>query len=169
MKIIGIVGWKNNGKTTLIEGLVTHFAAMGLSVSTIKHAHHDFDIDHPGKDSYRHRQAGAEQVIVASKARWALVHELRGAEEPSLEELLAQLKPVDLVIVEGFKQHNHPKIDVVLDETATPIHANGDPSIIAAACKNPYLRVQVPILPLDEPALVADFIIEHLHMSPAYA
>lgn len=108
-------------------------------------------------------------MIVASRARWAMVHELRGAVEPTLEELLAQLKPVDLVIVEGFKKHDHPKIEVILDKTVTPLHATGNPSIIAAACKNPYLRAGVPVLPLDEPALVADFIVEFLHLSPAYA
>jgi molybdopterin-guanine dinucleotide biosynthesis protein B len=166
MKVIGIVGWKNNGKTTLIEKLVTHFAASGLRVSTVKHAHHAFDIDHQGKDSYRHRAAGAYEVIVASKARWALIHESRGEEETELDQLLAHLAPADLVVVEGFKQHAHPKIEVVLDESAPPLWQNPDHNIVAIACKNTDIRAPVPVLPLDMPEITARFILDYLKIDP---
>ena len=104
MKLWGVVGWKNTGKTGLMERLVTEFTARGLRVSTLKHAHHSFDIDHPGKDSHRHRMAGATQVLLASRNRWALMHELRDEEEPTLEALLTKLAPVDLVLIEGYKR-----------------------------------------------------------------
>lgn len=164
MKVIGIVGWKNNGKTTLIEKLISHFVNSNLRVSTIKHAHHDFDIDHKGKDSHRHRSAGAHEVVVASKARWALIHELRGENEPELEQLLACLAPVDLVIVEGFKRHAHPKIEVILDETAREVFHDPDQNIIAVASKNLNLRTDVAILSLDEPREVAKFILDSLQI-----
>ena len=111
MKLYGIVGWKNAGKTGVMERLVTEFTTRGLRVSTLKHAHHAFDIDRPGKDSHRHRMAGAQEVLVASKDRWALMHELRGAAPPPLSELLARLSPVDIVLVEGWKGDPHPKIE----------------------------------------------------------
>jgi len=111
MKIFGVTGWKNSGKTGLMERLITEFTARGLSVSSIKHAHHSFDIDHPGRDSYRHRDAGARQVLLASRNRWALMHELRNEDEPSLGDLLKQLLPVDLVLIEGYKRDRHPKIE----------------------------------------------------------
>ena len=166
MKIIGIIGWKNNGKTTLIEKLVEGWVSMGLSVSTIKHAHHDFDIDHFGKDSYRHRAAGAQEVIVASKMRWALIHEAREEKEANLEQLLALLAPTDLVIVEGYKHHAHPKIEVVLDAAVVPISQNGDSSIIAVACMDQNFKSDLPKLPLNQPAVVAKFILDHLHIAP---
>lgn len=112
MKVFGITGWKNAGKTTLVERLVTNITGRGLRVSTVKHAHHDFDIDQPGRDSHRHRMAGAEQVLVASARRWALMTELRGAPEPPLDALLAALAPVDLVLVEGFKRDPLPRIEI---------------------------------------------------------
>lgn len=110
MRVYGVTGWKNSGKTTLVERLVAEITGRGLTVSTVKHAHHGFDADHPGKDSYRHRAAGAAQVLVASRDRWALMSELRGGEAPSLAELLARLDPVDLVLVEGYKRDRHPKM-----------------------------------------------------------
>ena len=112
MRVFGLAGWSGSGKTTLMTALIPEFVARGLAVSTIKHAHHAFDIDQPGKDSWRHRQAGAREVIVASNRRWALMRELREAPEPSLDELLQKMSPVDLVHVEGFKRHPHPKIEV---------------------------------------------------------
>src|SRR5260370_2180616 len=112
MRIFGLAGWSGSGKTTLLAALIPELSARGLSVSTIKHAHHDFDIDRPGKDSWRHRQAGAREVMVASVRRWALMRELRGDPEPSLDELVIRLGPVDVVIVERFKRHPLPKIVV---------------------------------------------------------
>lgn len=164
MKIIGIIGWKNSGKTTLIEKLVEGWVSIGLRISTIKHAHHDFDIDHPGKDSYRHRAAGAQEVIVASRMRWALIHEAREEKEAELEQLLARLTPTDLVIVEGFKYHAHPKIEVVLDTSVTPISQNGDRSIIAVACAEQNFQTNLPKLPLDQPEVVARFILDYLRI-----
>ena len=110
MKVWGVTGWKNSGKTGLMERLVAEFTSRGLTVSTVKHAHHVFDVDHKGKDSYRHREAGAQEVLLSSRKRWALMHEHRGAEEATLDELLAKLSPVDLVLVEGFKLARHPKV-----------------------------------------------------------
>jgi molybdopterin-guanine dinucleotide biosynthesis protein B len=167
MKVIGIVGWKNNGKTTLIEKLISHFAGLNLKVSSIKHAHHAFDIDHPGKDSYRHRTAGAHEVVVASKTRWALIHELREESEPELDALLAHLAPADLVIVEGFKRHAHPKIEVILDQSAPQIYESEGQNIIAVASKNPVLDTRLPILPLNKPEEVARFILDYLQIESA--
>ena len=112
MRIFGLAGWSGSGKTTLLAGILPELVARGLRVSTIKHAHHEFDIDRPGKDSWRHRQAGASEVMVASARRWAIMHELRGATEPTLDELVARMSPVDLLLVEGWKRHPHPKIEV---------------------------------------------------------
>ncbi len=109
MKIFGIVGWKNTGKTGLMERLVSEVSSRGISVSTVKHAHHRFDVDHKGKDSYRHREAGAREVLLSSRTRWALMHEVREEAEPTLDELLAHLAPVDLVLVEGYKRNAHAK------------------------------------------------------------
>lgn len=133
MKIFGIMGWKNSGKTGLMERLVAGFTAQGLRVSTIKHAHHDFDIDQEGRDSYRHRAAGAAEVLLASGTRWALMHELRGADEPDLDQLLAKLSPVDLVLIEGFKHASHPKIECRRAAADRPPLADDDPHILAIA------------------------------------
>ena len=141
--------------------LITHFAMIGLRVSTIKHAHHDFDIDQKGKDSYRHRVAGAHEVIVASGARWALLHELHEEDEPDLDVLLAKLATVDLVIVEGFKRHIHPKIEVILDDSATPMFLEPAQNIIAVASKNSTLQTSLPLLSLDEPESVGRFIVDY--------
>lgn len=162
--VIGIVGWKNSGKTTLVEKLVAELTARGLRVSTIKHAHHDFDIDHPGKDSYRHRAAGAQEVIVASASRWALLHESRGAPEPELAELLAKLAPCDLVVVEGFKRGPHAKIEV-RRTNANPLLAAEDASVIAVATNDPALAQGHPSLPLDDAAAIADFVCRAKHVA----
>ena len=129
MNIFGIVGWKNAGKTGLMERLVTEITARGLRVSTVKHAHHSFDVDHPGKDSHRHRIAGATEVLLASRNRFALMHELRDAPEPPLAALLARLSPVDLVLVEGYKRDAHPKVEAHRAATGNPLIATGDPTI----------------------------------------
>ncbi len=163
MRVIGIVGWKNSGKTTLVVELVRLLTARGLKVATIKHAHHDFDIDHPGKDSWRHRDAGATDVIVASGARWAQVHELRGSPEPELEALLPRISPgTDIVLVEGFKRDAHDKIEVVPPDFDGRLLTLDDPHVIALASDAEGLpMVTVPVLRRSDPAQVADFILRH--------
>lgn len=156
-KVIGIVGWKNSGKTTLVEKLVQELTRRGLRVSTVKHAHHDFDIDHPGKDSYRHRMAGAQEVVVASAHRWALLHELRGAPEPSLADLLRKLEPCDLVLVEGFKYGPHRKIQVRRTEAPGTL-LPPEEAIIAVAADNPTLAGTYRFLPIEDTHPMADFI-----------
>jgi molybdopterin-guanine dinucleotide biosynthesis adapter protein len=133
MKLIGLAGWSGAGKTTLLTRLIPCLGARGLGVSTLKHAHHRFDIDTPGKDSHAHREAGARQVLVASEHRWALMTENRGAPEPPLGFLLQQLSPVDLVIIEGFKRDHHPKIEVHRAGNGKPWLHPGDPRIMAVA------------------------------------
>ena len=166
MHVIGIVGWKNSGKTTLVVELVRLLTRRGLKVATVKHAHHDFDIDHPGKDSYRHREAGATDVIVASGARWAQVHELRGSPEPELADLLPRLSPdTDIVLVEGFKRDPHDKIEVVPPDFDGRLLTLDDPHVIALASDAPGLPpVAVPVLRRSDPAQVADFILRHLRL-----
>src|SRR5436305_11242228 len=133
MKVIGLAGWSGAGKTTLLRGLIPHFMAQGLRVSVIKHAHHSFDVDVPGKDSWLHRQSGAAEVLVSSGLRWALMHELRGAGEPKLPELLGKMSPVDLVIVEGFKSEPHRKIEVHRAANGKAMLFPDDPGIAGIA------------------------------------
>jgi molybdopterin-guanine dinucleotide biosynthesis protein MobB len=159
MRLYGITGWKNSGKTTLVERLVAEITGRGLSVSTLKHAHHAFDVDQPGKDSFRHREAGARQVLVASHARWALMTELRDGPEPTLADLVAQLAPVDLVLVEGYKRDRHPKIEVRRAETAQDLIAAGDPTIQAVAADTPLPGLAVPVFALDDVTGIAGFIL----------
>lgn len=158
MRVFGIVGWKNSGKTGLVERLVSELAAHGHTVSTVKHAHHSFDVDRPGKDSYRHRAAGAREVLVASAARWALIHELRGDPEPPLAELLAHLAPVDLVLVEGFKGGDHPKLEAHRAETGQPLIAPHDAAVLAVASDAAHPGLGRPVFHLDDTAGIADFI-----------
>ena len=163
MKIFGVTGWKNSGKTGLMERLITEFTARGLTVSSIKHAHHSFDIDHPGRDSYRHRDAGARQVLLASRNRWALMHELRDEDEPSLGDLLKQLSPVDLVLIEGYKRDRHPKIEAHRKETGQPLIAPEDETIVAVA-SDTSVAVDRPVLDLNDTAAIANFIAQHLEL-----
>ena len=163
MKIFGVPGWKNSGKTGLMERLITEFTARGLSVSSIKHAHHSFDIDHPGRDSYRHRDAGARQVLLASRNRWALMHELRDEDEPSLGDLLKQLSPVDLVLIEGYKRDRHPKIEAHRKETGQPLIAPEDETIVAVA-SDTSVSVDRPVLDLNDTAAIANFIAQNLEL-----
>jgi len=158
MKIFGLAGWSGSGKTTLLVRLLPALAARGLSVSTVKHAHHDFDIDRPGKDSFRHREAGATEVMVASGYRWALMREHRGAEEPTLPDLLARMAPVDLVIVEGFKFDPHPKLEVHRPSLGKPLICLQDRHIVAVASDAPLPDVTVPVLDLDDAAGIAGFV-----------
>jgi molybdopterin-guanine dinucleotide biosynthesis protein B len=163
MKIFGVTGWKNSGKTGLMERLITEFTARGLTVSSIKHAHHSFDIDHPGRDSYRHRDAGARQVLLASRNRWALMHELRVEDEPSLGDLLEQLSPVDLVLIEGYKRDRHPKIEAHRKETGQPLIAPEDETIVAVA-SDTSVSVDRPVLDLNDTASIANFIAQYLEL-----
>ncbi len=158
MNIFGVVGYKNAGKTGLMERLVTEITGRGYSVSTLKHAHHSFDVDHPGKDSYRHRQAGAHQVLLSSRQRWALMTELRDEPEATLAELLARLDPVDLVLVEGYKRDTHPKVEAYRAETGNPLIAPDDPTIRAMASDVP-LDTALPIFDLNDTKAIADFIL----------
>lgn len=161
MKVFGVTGWKNSGKTGLMERLVTEITKRGLTVSTLKHAHHSFDVDHEGKDSYRHRAAGASQVILSSRNRWAIMSELREASEPKMEELLTKLDPVDLILVEGYKRENHDKIEAHRAVTEQPLIAPGDKTIKAVASDSTP-DVGVPVLHLDDTVGIADFILKRV-------
>ncbi|WP_158969053.1 molybdopterin-guanine dinucleotide biosynthesis protein B [Chachezhania sediminis] len=158
MKVWGVTGWKNVGKTGLVTRLVTEIAGRGLTVSTVKHAHHAFDVDQPGRDSYRHRQAGAAEVLVAGADRFALMAELRGAPEPTLTELLGRMRPVDLVLVEGFKREPHPKVEAFRAEAGHALIAPGDPSVRAVA-SDVALDLDRPVFALDDTRAIADFIL----------
>lgn len=164
MRLIGLAGWSGAGKTTLVAKLIPCLVARGVGVSTIKHAHHRFDIDTPGKDSWIHRQAGAQQVLVGSDQRWALLTELRGAPEPALPELLSHLSPVDLVIVEGFKRDRHPKIEVHRAANAKPWLHPEDPAIIAIAsdiAPPTALPTGLPWAALDDVEGIADLALRY--------
>lgn len=163
-KVLGIVGWKNSGKTTLVEALVREMTARGLRISTVKHAHHAFDIDVPGKDSYRHREAGAHEVVIASGQRWALMRELRDAPEPPLEELIAKLAPCDLVLVEGFKRGGHPKIEVARFAREEGLIADQNDRVIAVATDNSALAGRHLALPLNEAAAIVEFICQRFDL-----
>lgn len=161
MRVIGVVGWKNNGKTTLVVRLVEHLVGLGLAVSSIKHAHHSIDLDQPGKDSWRHREAGAREVVLATSRRWILMHELRDAQEPPLGALLAKLAPVDIVIVEGFKGTRLPKIEVHRAERGTDLIARGDPDVVAVAADVPLAGLRVPVIHIDDIPAVAAAALAH--------
>ena len=163
MRVYGIVGWKNAGKTGLMERLVTEITARGFTVSTVKHAHHTFDVDHAGKDSHRHRVAGATEVLLASRNRFALMHELRNEDEPTLEQLLAKLSPVDLVLIEGYKRDAHAKVEAHRAETGNPLIAREDDSIRAVA-SDTNLSLDRPVFDLDDTAAIADFIAQELEL-----
>ena len=158
-RVFGITGWKNSGKTTLTARLVTELTARGLSVSTLKHAHHEFDIDKEGTDSWRHRAAGAQEVAIVSGRRWAVMHELRNEEEPPLEEILARLAPCDLVLVEGYKREKHHKIEARRRGARdTRALSREDPNIVAVASDHPQPDETLPVFDLDDIARIADMI-----------
>ena len=161
MKIYGVTGWKNAGKTGLMERLVTNITERGITVSTVKHAHHTFDVDHPGKDSHRHRVAGATEVLLASRNRFALMHELRDEEEPTLDFLLSKLAPVDLVLVEGYKRDRHPKVEAFRAETGNTLIAPGDDTIRAVASDTP-LELDRPVFDLNDTVAIADFVLSEV-------
>ena len=158
-RVFGITGWKNSGKTTLAEKLVAELVRRGWTVSTVKHAHHDFDIDKEGADSFRHRQAGATEVAIVSGRRWALMHELRDEEEPKLTEILARMAPADIVIVEGYKREAHRKIEARRREAKNrePLSA-GDPNIVAVAADSAQPGESLPVFDLDDVDAIADFV-----------
>lgn len=159
MQIYGIIGWKNSGKTGLMERLVAEITGRGFTVSTMKHAHHNFDIDQQGKDSFRHRKAGAGEVLLVSRKRWALMHELRDQPEPSLEEMITHLSPVDLVLIEGYKSATHPKVEAHRRETKQGVIGLDDPSVAALASDEPVAGFDRPIFDLDDTCAIADFIL----------
>ena len=164
MKIFGFAGWSGSGKTTLIEKLIPRLAARGLRVSLIKHAHHTFDVDQPGKDSYRHRHAGASEILVTSSRRWVLMHELRGSPEPSFEEQIKRLSPCDLLFVEGFKFAPIPKLEVWRAETGEPLLHPKDPHIVAVA-SDAKVDTRLPLLNLNDHAAIEGFIVKHLGLA----
>lgn len=161
MRIFGLAGWSGSGKTTLMTALLPELVSRGLTVSTIKHAHHAFDIDQPGKDSWRHRQAGAQEVMIASDRRWALMHELRDQLEPTLDDLLQRLSPVDLVLVEGYKRHPHPKIEVYRRSLGKPLLHPQDADIVAIAADEKMPGLSMPWLSLSDAPAIASFILGH--------
>jgi molybdopterin-guanine dinucleotide biosynthesis adapter protein len=161
MRIFGLAGWSGSGKTTLMTALIPELLFRGVTVSTLKHAHHAFDVDQPGKDSWRHRQAGAREVMVSSSNRWALMHELRGAPEPSFEELVQRMSPVDVLLVEGFKRNPHPKIEVYRPSLGKPLLHPEDPFVVAIASDEALPGLPLPRLPLSDAGAIADFILGH--------
>lgn len=164
MKIYGVTGWKNTGKTTLMERLVAEFVSRGLRVSTVKHAHHDTEIDHEGRDSYRHRIAGACEVILSSPRRWAIMHELRDTPEPLLADLLTKLTPVDLVLIEGYKRAGHPKIEAYRAAAGRELLARTNATIRAVATDTTIDDIDLPLLDLNDTPAIADFILRDLGM-----
>lgn len=164
MKIFGFAGWSGSGKTTLIEKLIPRFVKRGLRVSLIKHAHHAFDVDQPGKDSWRHRQAGASEVMVTSSRRWVLMHELAGAPEPSFDEHVKRLSPCDLLMVEGFKFAPIPKLEVWREATGEALLHPNDPRIVALA-SDAKVQTRLPLLSLNDDAAIAAFIADFLKLA----
>lgn len=162
MKTFGLAGWSGSGKTTLVVKLLPELISRGLRVSTMKHTHHQFDMDKPGKDSHNHRMAGAEEVMVTSSTRWALLHELRGDPEPDIQTLIDRLSPVDLVLIEGFKSYPHAKLEVHRPSLDKPLLASDDSSVVAIATDEPFEHASLPILDLDDAGAISDFIIGHL-------
>ena len=163
MKVFGFAGWSGSGKTTLIEQLIPRFTRAGLKVSLIKHAHHKFDIDHPGKDSYRHREAGCTEVMVSSAKRWVIMHELRDGAEPTLEEQIRRMSPVDLLLVEGFKFDPIPKLEIYRSENGKPPIYPNDPHIVAIA-SDVRFETGLPQFDLNDHDAIAAFVLAHTEL-----
>ena len=161
MRMIGLAVWSGSGKTTLLANVIPRIVARGLTVSTVKHAHHSFDIDRPGKDSHTHRMAGATEVVVGSLRRWAIVHELREAPEATLTMLVAKMSPVDLILVEGYKGGSHPKLEVYRAEVGKPLLHPGDPAIVAIASDAPIPGIRVPRVDLNDVEAIVDTLLRH--------
>jgi len=160
MKIFGMVGWSGSGKTTLMVQLLPELISRGLKVSTMKHTHHNVDLDKPGKDSYEHRLAGAHEVLITSSKRWALMRELREEAEPDMDELIDRMTPVDLLLIEGFKRHVHDKMEIHRKATGKDLICDTDPTIVAVASDEPLEHLNLPVIDLNDVPAVADFIIE---------
>jgi len=158
MRIIGLAGWSGSGKTTLVTKVIPVLVGRGLKVATVKHAHHDFDTDQPGKDSWLHREAGASEVAIVSSRRWAIVHELDGEDEPPLADMLAKLSPVDIVIVEGFKRQSHPKLEVYRAVVGKPLLHPDDDCIVAIATDAPLPQAPLPVVMLDDIESIANVL-----------
>jgi molybdopterin-guanine dinucleotide biosynthesis adapter protein len=166
--IFGVVGWKNSGKTTLVSALIAELTRCGVKVAAVKHAHHGFDVDQPGRDSYRFREAGAREVAVISGKRVAIMHELRGEAEPALEDILPRLGGSDLILIEGFKQHDHPKIEARRREAAQTTPMAGEfPGIVAIASDHAVETGELPVFALDDIAAMASFILRHTRLEQA--
>jgi molybdopterin-guanine dinucleotide biosynthesis protein B len=161
MKIFGLAGWSGSGKTTLMVHLLPELVRCGLTVSTIKHAHHNFEIDRPGKDSYEHREAGATEVMITGGKRWALMHEIREKAEPGVADLMRHMTPVDLLMIEGFKNDEHSKLEVYRPATGKPLICRQDPKIVAVASDEILGGLDIPQLDLNNVPAIASFIIEH--------
>lgn len=165
MKVFGIAGWSGSGKTTLMVKLLPELTGRGLSVSTMKHTHHNFDIDKPGKDSHEHRVAGATEVMIASSARWALLHEHRGAAEPDMDALVARMTPVDLLLIEGFKFHRHPKLEVFRPAIGKPMLNGEDPNVVAVASDGEIPDLKIPRFDMNDAAGIAGFIVAYVGLA----
>jgi molybdopterin-guanine dinucleotide biosynthesis protein B len=161
MKVFGLVGWSGSGKTTLMVRLIPELTSRGLSVSTMKHTHHNFDIDQKGKDSYEHRAAGATEVMLTSGKRWVLQKELRDEDEPDMDDLIARMAPVDLILIEGFKRHRHAKMEVFRPSVGKDLLAAGDDTIVAVASDGSIDDLACPVLDMNDVAAVADFIVDY--------
>ncbi|HEY1383416.1 MAG TPA: molybdopterin-guanine dinucleotide biosynthesis protein B [Dongiaceae bacterium] len=169
MKILGLGGWSGAGKTTLLGKLIPELIRRGVTVSTMKHAHHGFDVDQPGKDSYVHRQAGATEVLVASEKRWALMHENRAANEPTAAELAKHLTAVDLLLVEGFKREPHDKLEIYRAENNKPLLSAGDPTYVAILSDTAVSGSTLPFIDLNDIPAIADFIVQHCRLDVSSA
>ncbi len=161
MKVMGIVGWSGSGKTSTMVELLPLLRQRGLVVSTMKHAHHQFDLETKGKDSYLHREAGASEVLIVSSSRWVLLHESREEPEPSIEALIERMTPVDLLLIEGFKGHPHPKVEIHRGAEGRPLLTLEDPDIVAVASDTPLPGLGIPVLDLNDPQAIAVFILRH--------
>lgn len=166
-RVLGVVGWSGSGKTTLITNIIPLLSARGIRVATLKHAHHEFDVDQPGKDSYAHRKAGACEVIVSSARRWAQMHEVGDGTEATLPELLAKVSPCDLILVEGFKSGRHPKLEVFREAVGNPPLHPRDPRIVAIASDRPLPAAPIPVVDLNDAAAVADLVLARAEPLPA--
>jgi molybdopterin-guanine dinucleotide biosynthesis protein B len=166
MKVMGVVGWSGSGKTSLLLGLLPILRSAGLQVSTMKHAHHRFDVDKPGKDSFRHREAGASEVLVVTSSRWVLMHESRDEPEPSIEALIERMTPVDLLLIEGFKTHHHPKLEIHRESEGKPLLCLDDSEIVAVASDRALPGLEIPRLDLNDLEAIATFILHHTGLRP---
>jgi len=166
MRILGIAGWSGAGKTTLLAKLIPELTKRGVRVSTMKHAHHAFDVDTPGKDSYVHREAGATEVMVSSGKRWALMHELRDNAEPDAAELIRHMTPVDLLLIEGFKNEPHDKLEIYRAENGKPLLSADDPTYVAILSDGPVAGAKLPLIDLNDIPAIADFVLAHCRLDP---